>query len=89
MIYTLICQICVLLNMNTTSGELRHVGFFLIGHFQIKLEVIRTQIKLLGTRFSERLIIQLLSDISINFFHTNLLIKFDNFQRLNLQIIVT
>ena len=36
-------------------------------HFQIKLEVIRTQIELLGTRFSERFIIQLLQDISINF----------------------
>ena len=79
--------------MNTTSGELHHVGFFLIdlkkiGHFQIKLEVIRTQIKLLRTRFSQRLIIQLLQDISINFFLLILLIKFDNFHRLNLQIIV-
>jgi len=26
----MICQIRVLLNMNTTSGELRHVGIFLI-----------------------------------------------------------
>jgi len=25
----IICQIRVLLNMNTISGELRHVGFFL------------------------------------------------------------
>ena len=28
--WSIICQIRVLLNMNTTSGELRHVGFFLI-----------------------------------------------------------
>ena len=80
--YTLICQIRVLLkNMNTISGELRHVGFFLIDlkkncHFQIKLEVIRTQIKLLRTRFSERLIIQLLQDISINFFLINFIHQF-------------
>ena len=50
-----------------------------IGHFQIKLEVIRTQIKLLGTRFSERFIIQLLQDISIIFFLINFIHQFWKF----------
>jgi len=52
------------------------------------LEVIRTQIKLLGTQFSVRFIIQLLQGISIFFFILILLNKFDNFQQLNLKIIV-